>query len=855
MTLRRIVLGILVAGLLCAPVRGAGPMKSAEEPFTVSSPEALSCGTLPGDCDASGGVTVPELQKAVNMNLGSAPSGCNVDQDGSGTVSAQEVDSVARAHLGLLSTRLGVKVVVSPSRAGLPPGGTQTFSGALLGCGESTGVTWSVQEGASGGSITPAGSYTAPSATGTFHVVATAQADAARTAVATVSVTARTLLVQQTVQPSSSDQTVEADGGAVALLIPGDRLAAAATVTIERVTGVPPPPAEYTLKSPWYRITVDGQGPPGGTSVVFNSVPSPAVAAATRGFSTEDLGAGMISYDGGSFSSVPSTYQGGSLYSAGMQNEGQVYAATWKVYPIQKTWDMKPHFTIYYYETGDDAVPSDYQAEHHDEPTIPDFVEDVGAYLERAYDHYTTAPPAGFGLRAPYTTAQKGQVYIGNYSSSEWSKWNGNIYVANKFNSKTELGQNWEAVGGVDRTLLQWEMAHELFHAVQNKYRTTAGMGWVLWLTESLADYAGHAVTPDSQKLMDVHLVNYGNWLNYQYWDSSSGDQTKYMGAGFFDYEAERYPAGFSIDADFMEKEYTAAYSQAGALDALLNKHVYYKWRFPEWIEYFYFDETSPLAQLYFPVTKRQLKSAFRYRNGTMGCPKPAGRYAYETDAPGLKLFTLGGGGGLAPWTGDYVAVFPNDNTGLPTNNKVWTFKVAMKTDLNPNEVAKLFFSKDGRIAGPGQAMPPKNTPVVVELGRTKAADAFYVLVVNPNSTGSPATAHQVQVTPSLAITNANGYNQAWPYLFCIGAPISFQVQTVGGAPPYQFSIVDGALPDGCALNPSTGLITGTLSGDVSTSHNFRVQVKDSLNDTATGDFSVMACRNTDTFVCTMCWY
>lgn len=855
MTAHRGALAALIAGLLCLSVVGPGLKTSAEEPDPPSGPESLACGVLPGDCDSNGNVAIPELQKAVNMSLGSLQPGCNVDQDGSGTVSAQEVDSAARAHLGLLSTALGVKVAISPSFASLATGGTQKFSGALLGCGESTAVTWSVQEGASGGTITPAGDYTAPATAGTYHVVATGQADASRSAVATVSVTARTLLVQQTVQPSSSDQTVEADSGAVALLIPGDLLSAAVTVAIERVTGVPSPPAQFTLKSSWYRISVDGQGPPGGTSVVFNSVPSPASAEKPREFSTEDLGTGIVSYDGGSFGSLPSTYQSGSLYSSGMENSGQVYAATWKVYPIEKVWDSKPHFTIHYYESGDDAVPTDYQAEHHDEPAIPDFVEDVGAYLERAYDRYTAAPPAGFGLIPPYTAAQKAQVHIGDYSSSEWSKWDGSICVANKFNSKTELGPNWEAVGGLDRTLLQWEMAHELFHAVQNKYRTIGGMGSVLWLTESLADYAAHAVTPDSQKLMDVHLVNYGNWLNYQYWDSSAGDQTKYLGAGFFDYEAERYPAGFGIDAEFMEKEYTSAYSQAGALDALLNRHHYYLWRFPEWIEYFYFDETSPLAQLYFPVTKKQPKSAFKYRNGTMGCPKPASRYAYETDAPGLKLFTLGGAGGLKPWTGDYAAVLANSDTGLPTNAKVWTFKVAMKTDLGSNEVAKLFFSKEGRITGPGQSMPPKNTPVEVELGRSKAADAFYVLVVNPNSTGSPATAHQVQVTPGLAITNANGYNQAWPYLFCIGTPVSFQVQTVGGAPPYQFSLVDGALPDGCALNPSTGLITGSLSGDASSFHNFRVQVKDSLDDTATGDFSVMACRNTDTFVCTMCWY
>ena len=722
-----------------------------------------------------------------------------------------------------------------------------------MGCGESTAVTWSVLEGASGGSVDASGKYTAPMSPGTYHVKATAQADPSKSATAAVSVQQGEILVEQAVQPSASSRTIEADGGAVALEIPGGLFSAPVSVRIEKVTGIPSPPEGITLKSPWYRITVDGNPPPMGTAVLFRDIPTPPSEGIESGEALEDITSGGLTYRAPDFHDIPTQQQPGVMTT--WQSDCPVYAATWKVRPVRQTWDAKPHFTIYYYTTGDDAVPTDYQAENHADPAVPDFVEDVGAFLERAYDRYVAASPGGMGLKAPYTAESKGQVYIGNYSTSEWSKYTGYIYIANKFNSKAELGANWVAVNGQDKTLLQWEMAHELFHAVQNQYRTIAGMGSVLWLTESLCDYAAHVVTPDSQNLMDVHLVNYGNWLSYQYWNSSSGDQTKYMGAGFFDYEAERFPTGFEITSYYMEKEYTAAYSQAGALDNLLDRHLYLKVRFPEWIEYFYFSETSPLARTYFPQTKRVPKAAYRFRNGTTGCPAPANRYAYEKDKLENKIFTLGGSGGLLPWTGDYIAVFPNGDSGLPTSDKVWKYQVAMKTDLNANEVAKLFLSKNGRIIGPGQTMPAKGTKIDVELGKTKAADAFYVFVVNPNPSGSPATAHQVEVTPSLAITNANGYNQTWPYLFCAGTPVKFQVAVIGGSPPLQFSIVDGALPSECSMNTSTGLITGDISGDSSSFHNFRVQVKDSHNETVTGDFSVMACRNTDTFVCNLCWY
>src|SRR3974390_1950155 len=50
-------------------------------------------------------------------------------------------------------------------------------------------VNWSIEEGVAGGSITANGYYTAPSSTGTFHVIATTVADVDGTATASVTVT------------------------------------------------------------------------------------------------------------------------------------------------------------------------------------------------------------------------------------------------------------------------------------------------------------------------------------------------------------------------------------------------------------------------------------------------------------------------------------------------------------------------------------------------------------------------------------------------------------------------------------------------------------------------------------------
>src|SRR5713101_5816396 len=69
-----------------------------------------------------------------------------------------------------------VSVTISPNPVTLPAGGSQTFIATVNGSAN-TAVTWSLQEGAAGGTITNMGVYTAPRAPGTYHVVATSVAD------------------------------------------------------------------------------------------------------------------------------------------------------------------------------------------------------------------------------------------------------------------------------------------------------------------------------------------------------------------------------------------------------------------------------------------------------------------------------------------------------------------------------------------------------------------------------------------------------------------------------------------------------------------------------------------------------
>ena len=59
---------------------------------------------IPGDCDNNGQVSIGEVQKAINMFLGTLAPGCGVDCNGDGTVSIGEVQKVINGFLGLAAS-------------------------------------------------------------------------------------------------------------------------------------------------------------------------------------------------------------------------------------------------------------------------------------------------------------------------------------------------------------------------------------------------------------------------------------------------------------------------------------------------------------------------------------------------------------------------------------------------------------------------------------------------------------------------------------------------------------------------------------------------------------------------------
>jgi len=102
------------------------------------------------------------------------------------------------------STPDRLQVAINPSTVNVDQGGTRTFTATVTGSSNGA-VSWSVREGPSGGSITSAGVYTAPAVAGTYHVIATSQADSTRTAIANVvvpDVSVAVAPVEATVRPN-----------------------------------------------------------------------------------------------------------------------------------------------------------------------------------------------------------------------------------------------------------------------------------------------------------------------------------------------------------------------------------------------------------------------------------------------------------------------------------------------------------------------------------------------------------------------------------------------------------------------------------------------------------------------------
>ena len=108
--------------------------------------------------------------------------------DSTGTFHVVATSQANPASMGIATVAVQMsQITISPAAVTLPPDGTQTFTAAVAGFAN-TSVTWTIQE-TGGGLINGAGFYTAPTAGGFYHVVATSIEKTTVTASSIVTVT------------------------------------------------------------------------------------------------------------------------------------------------------------------------------------------------------------------------------------------------------------------------------------------------------------------------------------------------------------------------------------------------------------------------------------------------------------------------------------------------------------------------------------------------------------------------------------------------------------------------------------------------------------------------------------------
>jgi hypothetical protein len=153
------------------------------------------------------------------------------------------------------------------------------------------------------------------------------------------------------------------------------------------------------------------------------------------------------------------------------------------------------------------------------------------------------------------------------------------------------------------------------------------------------------------------------------------------------------------------------------------------------------------------------------------------------------------------------------------------------------NGVTTVVSTMPETMSGATNVLPDADKVDPVKIAGSKPSgtlDAGLVVVVEPKNDASAPDVARDASNVALSITSVGLLLDSH---YCGTEPEAFsqQVMAAGGQPPYEYSVVAGSICPGLTLAGSTGLIAGTLSG--SNNCSFSIQVKDSLEKTATADF------------------
>jgi hypothetical protein len=165
----------------------ADPSRTATAVITVVAPVVITPSTItlaPGGTQIFTAVMPATGDTNMTWSITEGVAGGTIDATGLYTAPSGAADA-AKSATALVTIQTPVVVLPSSVNISIAVSTTQQFT-ATVRATSSTNVTWSVLEGAAGGTIDATGLYTAPATTGTYHVVAASVADPTQTGRATV---------------------------------------------------------------------------------------------------------------------------------------------------------------------------------------------------------------------------------------------------------------------------------------------------------------------------------------------------------------------------------------------------------------------------------------------------------------------------------------------------------------------------------------------------------------------------------------------------------------------------------------------------------------------------------------------
>jgi hypothetical protein len=160
------------------------------------------------------------------------------------------------------------------------------------------------------------------------------------------------------------------------------------------------------------------------------------------------------------------------------------------------------HFILYYTHSpvGNHAPALD----DDDRDGVPDYVETLGTYFERAWALYTAPAPGGLGYEAPPRSGSRYSICIYGLADG----FSGQTWADNKSGRRATSHISIDA--HLYEPYVRAVAAHELFHAFQYGYDYLASPWW----KEASADWASNEVFPD----VDTYVIPYYDWFQVPGW-------------------------------------------------------------------------------------------------------------------------------------------------------------------------------------------------------------------------------------------------------------------------------------------------------------------------------------------------